>query len=279
MIKSARDSMKLRDKVAVVTGSSRGIGRAIALAFAKEGAHVVVNYYKNEEKAREVVKKIEEIGRRALSIRADVSDYKQVEEMADRVISEFGRVDILVNNAGILIKSPLEETSPRDWERVVSVNLNGVFFTMRAFGKRMLSGKGGSIINIASVAGYVPLVDAGAYSATKAAVIMLTKQAAVEWGPRGVRVNAICPGPVLTDLLLSEYTPKELEVRKKVTPATRLGDPEDIARLAVFLASDESRYITGEAYGIDGGLASSTYWILHKLLKKLSEETGYYEST
>ncbi len=179
-----------------------------------------------------------------------------------------GKVDVLVNNAGIIHKSPLEELELEDWNKVISVNLNGVFYTMRSFGVRMIHQGGGSIINIASVAGHVPLEGGGAYSASKAGVIMLTRQAAVEWGPKGVRVNAICPGPILTDMLRSEYSEEELKFRERVTPVGRLGDPKDVARLAVFLASDEASYVNGAIYDLDGGLAASTYSLLHELLRK-----------
>ncbi len=260
--------MKLEGKVAVVTGASRGIGRAIALEFAKEGANIVVNYRTRSEEAEEVVRRIEEIGRKALAVRADVSDPEQVEEMASLAFEEFGRVDVLVNNAGIIIKAPLEELAPEDWDRVISVNLNGVFYAMRSFGVRMMRQGGGSIINVASVAGHTPLEGGGAYSASKAGVIILTRQAAVEWGPKGIRVNAICPGPVLTDMLRSEYTEEELRRRERLTPAGRLGRPEDVAKLAVFLASDEASYITGAVYDVDGGLSASTYRLLHELLRQ-----------
>lgn len=256
----------LSGKVALVTGSSRGIGRAIATAFAEEGADVVVNYLRRDDLAQEVVREIESLGVRSFAVKADVSDPLQVEKMAAEVERRFGRLDVLVNNAGMLLKSPLEEVSVEDWNKVVAVNLNGVFYTMRAFAGLMIRNRGGSIINVASVAGYVPLILGGAYSASKAGVIMLTKQAAVEWGRYGIRVNAICPGPVETEMLRSEYTEEQLKIRKEIMPIRRLGRPEDVAKLAVFLASDESRYVTGEAYGIDGGMAVSTYWLINQLV-------------
>ncbi len=156
--------------------------------------------------------------------------------MASIAFDEFGKMDVLVNNAGIISKAPLEEVSPEEWDRVISVNLNGVFYAMRSFGIRMIRQGGGSIVNVASVAGHTSLEGGGAYSASKAGVIILTRQAAVEWGPKGIRVNAMCPGPVLTDMLMSEYTEEELRKRERLTPAGRLGRPEDVARLAVFLA-------------------------------------------
>ena len=173
-----------------------------------------------------------------------------------------------MNNAGIIRLGPLEDIPIRDWIRTVEVNLNGVYFPMRVFGSRMLKEGRGVIINVASVAGEIPLPGAGAYSPTKAAVIMLTRQAAMEWGPRGVRVNAICPGPIMTDLLLSEFSEEELEARKGIMPLRRLGLPEDVARLATYLASDDSSYVTGSCFPIDGGLGSSTYLIMKELLRE-----------
>jgi len=258
--------MKLKNKVSVITGGGRGIGRAISIAFAMEGADVIVNYYKSGKEAQEVVHKIREIGRDAYAIKADISNYNQVSRMADKIYSIFDKVDILVNNAGILISKPFLETSPEDWIRTISVNLNGVFYTIKIFGSRMALDGGGSIINISSIAGYTPLINGGAYSASKAGVILLTKQAALELGPKGIRVNAICPGPILTDMLLSEFSQDKLEKRKQLMPLRTLGSPEDVAKLAVFLASDESKYITGEAYGIDGGFSISTYYLLNKFL-------------
>ncbi len=259
--------MRLEGKVAVITGASRGIGRAIALEFAREGADMVVNYRTRAEEAEKVVEEIRRMGRRAVAVRADVSNPDQVEEMASTAFEEFGKVDVLVNNAGIIAKAPLEELTPDEWDRVISVNLNGVFYTMRSFGTRMIRQGGGSIVNIASVAGHTPLEGGGAYSASKAGVIMLTRQAALEWGPKGIRVNAICPGPILTDMLRSEYTEEELRRRERLTPVGRLGVPEDVAKLAAFLASDDASYITGAVYDVDGGLSGSTYRLLHELLR------------
>jgi len=260
--------MKLLNKVAVITGGGRGIGKAIALEFAREGAYIIVNYKKSRGEAYKVVEEANKLGVSALAVYADVSKYKDVLNMAKTVLNKYGKVDILVNNAGVLINKKLLETSVREWTKVVNVNLNGVFYTIKVFGKIMVSNGGGSIINIASVAGYIPLMNGGAYSASKAAVIMLTKQAALELASKGIRVNAICPGPIKTDMLLSEYTERELRIRERYMPLMRIADPIDVAKLAVFLASDDSKYITGEAYGIDGGFAISTYLLLNKLLKR-----------
>lgn len=259
--------MKLDGKVALITGGSRGIGRAIALAFAKEGANLVVNYSREDLKAKEVVESATSLGVRAIAVKADVSNPAQVEEMERRVRSEFGRLDILVNSAGITIRRPLEEVTYDDWRKVMGVNLDGTFYVMRTFFKLMAESGGGSIINIASVAGFLPMVGSGAYSPSKAGVIMLTKLAAAEWAKHGIRVNAICPGPIETDMLREEFTEEELEVRKKLIPLGRLGKTDDVVKLALFLASDDSSYVTGEAFGVDGGMAISYYLLMEKFLK------------
>ena len=265
--------MRLENRVAVVTGGSRGIGRAIAIRFAEEGADIVVNYSKSRREAEETVESISNLERRAVALKADVSNPAEVEDMAEKVIKEFGRVDILVNNAGVLSPPrPLEEVSYEEWMRTVDINLNGVFFCTKNFGKYMIKQKKGCIINIASSAGVAPLNLGGAYSVTKAGVIMLTRQAAIEWARYGVRVNAICPGPIKTQMILSRYTPEELRARIETLPLGRIGEPREVAELALFLASDESEYITGQAIGIDGGLTQSTYWVMKRLMKKLLEK-------
>ncbi|MCS7102686.1 MAG: 3-oxoacyl-ACP reductase FabG [Candidatus Korarchaeum sp.] len=259
--------MKLDGKVALVTGASRGIGRAIALSFAKEGANLIVNYSSNDSKAKEVVNLANSLGVRALMVRADISNPVQVEGMERLVREEFGRLDVLVNSAGIVLRRPLEKVPYEEWKRVIEVNLNGTFYVMRAFFKLMADSGGGSIINIASAAGILPMVDSGAYSSSKAGVIMLTKQAAAEWAKYAIRVNAICPGPIETDMLREEFTEEQLEIRKKLIPLGRLGSTEDVAKLALFLASDDSNYITGEAFGVDGGMSVGYYLLIEKLLK------------
>lgn len=259
--------MKLDGKVALVTGSSRGIGRAIALAFAREGADIIINYSKNDSKAKEVVDSARSLGVRALMVKADVSNPAQVEEMERIVRSEFGRLDVLVNSAGITARRPLEDVPHDEWRRVIEVNLNGTFYVMRTFFRLMAESGGGSIINIASIAGILPMVGSGAYSPSKAGVIMLTKQAAAEWAKYGIRVNAICPGPIETDMLREEFTEEQLEIRKRLIPLGRLGSTDDIVKIAIFLASDDSSYITGEAFGVDGGMSVSYYLLTEKFLR------------
>ena len=260
--------MKLQGKVAVVTGGGTGIGRAIALAFAEEGADVAVNYSKSKSEAEEVAETIKAKGRKAVAIQADVSDAEQVDAMAEHVINEFGKVDILVNNAGILPGGALEDLPRERWLKTVAINLNGVFFCTQVFGKHMIRQKSGVIINISSTAGLIPLVYGGAYSATKAAVVILTRQTALEWAKHNIRANAICPGPVKTRLILDRYSPEVLEARNRAIPFGRPAEPEEVARLAVFLASDDAKYITGQAIAIDGGLTHSVY----RLVRQVSGE-------
>lgn len=244
--------MRLKDKVAIVTGAGQGIGRGIALALAREGAKVVVSDI--SDKASEVVKEIEDLGSEALAVKADVRDSGKTEEMAKAAIDKFGRIDILVNNAGIYPFKPLIEMTEGDWDRVLGVNLKGVFNCTKAVLPKMIEQKSGSIINISSIAGsvvgYSNLVH---YSASKAGMLGFTRAAALELAQYGIRVNAIAPGAVETPgtKALGEEPLKQIE---QTIPLRRIGQPEDIANLVVFLASDESSYITGQLIIADGGL-------------------------
>ena len=252
--------MKLDGKVALVTGASRGIGRAIALTYAVEGAKVAVNYINNEEKAEEVVSEIVGNGGEAFHVKADVSKTDEVKRMVDSVISRFGKIDILVNNAGILIPTMLMETSDEDWERVVDINLKGPFICTREAAKGMIEHGYGKIINTSSISGFgcAPLGE-GAYGATKAGLIMLTSVFAQELGPKGINVNAIAPGWIKTDMTVGKSGPEEdAKVNKRkaeLAAMRRIGDPQDIANLALYLASDESNFITGQTIVADGGRA------------------------
>lgn len=240
--------MRLKNKVAIVTGSSRGIGKAIALAFAREGAKVVVNYVRSEDKAKELVKRIEALNSMGMAIKADVSKPEEVENMVNRVREKFGRIDILVNNAGIgahLVKgSDIEK-----WDKIMDVNLKGVFLCCRAVAKVMLKQKSGSIINISSIGGIRAGISSLYYSVSKAGVIMLTKCLALELAPY-VRVNSIAPGYIKTPMMAR--TLSEEEIIKSI-PLRRLGTPEDVANVAVFLASSDSDHITGQVIAVDGG--------------------------
>lgn len=251
-------SGRLEGRVALVTGSSRGIGRAIALTFAREGADVAVNYVRAKEKAEEVVEKIKSMGRRAIALKANVADKGEVEAMVEKVVEEFGKIEILVNNAGVLYLGELLNMSDEQFDEMIDINVKGVLYCSREAAKYMVKNRYGKIINIASNAGIgTAFKGTTPYAATKAAVIMLTKRFAFELGPYGINVNAIAPGLILTDLIRAGRSPEELE---KVIESTakksvlgRVGRPEDIANVALFLASDESSFITGQVIVADGG--------------------------
>lgn len=243
--------MKLEGKVAIVTGAGRGIGKGIALALAKEGAKVVVTDISDE--TREVVKEIGAAGSTGFATKIDVSSYRDAEKMGKEVIKKFGKIDILVNNAGIYPFKPLIEMTEKDWDKVIGINLKGVFNCTKAVIPKMIEQKGGNIVNIASIAGavigYANLVH---YSASKGGVLGFTRAAALELAPHGIRVNAIAPGAVLTPgvQVVGEDMIKQIE---QSNPLKIIGQPEDIANLVIFLASDESRYMTGQLVVCDGG--------------------------
>jgi len=247
--------MKLDNKTAIVTGARRGIGRAIALALAKEGANVVVSDISQED-CQKVVTEIEGFGRKGLALKCNVTSRAEVEDMVRRAVAEFGRVDILVNNAGILSFKPFLELTDEDWDNTLNVNLKGQFLCARAAAKEMAENKWGRIINIASISSggcgiAFPLI--AHYTASKGGVMALTEALALELTPQGINVNAICPGAIDTDMAKGTKESGQLEQVLLRIPKGRLGQPEDIANLAVFLASDESDYITGAAIVIDGG--------------------------
>ncbi len=262
--------MKLGGKTAVVTGASQGIGRGIALGLAEAGADVVVNCDRSVDKAEAVAQEVRTQGRRALVIQADVSSSADVQRMLQEALQAFGHIDILVNNAGLFINSPMEDVKEEDWERVMAVNVKGVFLCCQAVGKHMIARQaGGSIINIASIAGVLPEVNGAAYSPSKAAVLALTRLLAIEWAKHGIRVNAINPGAVLTPLQRASYPSERLlQARSSAIPMCRHGTPEEMAKVAVFLASDDSSYITGESIAADGGSLCSMYYLVHKLAEQ-----------
>jgi len=249
-----RRAMLLAKKVALVTGSSRGIGRAVALEMAQEGADVVVNYALSEERAKEVAGAIETLGRKALVVKADVSRFDQVEAMRRKIIEEFGGVDILVNNAGVHHHLKSWEIDQTEWNRVLDVNLDGTFFCSRAFSAEMRAKKWGRIINISSIVAFVGTDHEAHYGASKAAVVGLTRSLALELAPYNITVNAISPGLIQTDMTASatdEQRRRELEL----VPLGRIGQPEDIAYTAVFLASERAGFITGQTIHVNGGEA------------------------
>ena len=256
--------MRLINKVALVTGAGSGIGRAIALAFAREGADIMIADV-NLGEADRVGEQIKALGHRALAVKADVSSRIDVNRLVDETLKAFGRIDILVNNAGILKAAPIESLSEQDWDRVIDVNLKGVFLCSQTVGREMIKRKEGRIVNIASISGETPEVWSGAYSPSKAGVISLTQQMAIEWAQYNVRVNAISPGAVLTTMTQLSYpTSEAYERRRKTIPLNRFAEPDDIAKAAVFLSSDESSYITGEILHVDGGQQASVFFLIGK---------------
>ena len=243
----------LKNKIALITGAGRGIGRAIAIALAKEGAEVVINYNGSEERAKEVKQTIEENGGKASIYKCNVSDFTACEAMIKDIVKEYGHLDILVNNAGITKDGLIMKMKEEDFDSVLNVNLKGTFNTIRHSARQMLKQRSGKIINISSVSGILGNVGQANYAASKAGVIGLTKTMARELGSRGITVNAIAPGFVDTEMteVLSE------EIRENACKQIilgRFGKPEDIANTAVFLASDKADYITGQVISVDGGM-------------------------
>ena len=250
------DKFKLDGKVAIVTGGGRGLGRAIALALAEAGADVTVSA--RTKKQIEAVKgEIEALGKNALAIPTDVRKADQIDHMVEKTVSDLGRVDILVNNAGILGYSWLRELDEKNWHNVLDTNLTSVFLCTKAVGKHLIEQKSGKVVNVSSAAGIVGAPRQTHYHSSKAGVILFTKALALEWNRYNINVNAIAPGYFLTNLTKPMTLDKKYyqETLKKI-PLRRLGDPDEIGPLAVYLASDASSYMTGETIVIDGGVTA-----------------------
>lgn len=245
--------MKVEGKAAIVTGASRGIGREIALELAREGANVVVNYAGSEAKANEVVEEIRSLGREAFAFQCNVSDADSVQEMVKETINQFGKLDILVNNAGITRDNLLMRMKEDEWDDVININLKGVFLCTKAVTRQMMKQRSGRIINISSIVGVSGNPGQANYVAAKSGVIGLTKTTAKELATRGITVNAVAPGFITTDMTdkLSEEVKAQM---LGVIPLARFGEPRDIARTVIFLASDDSSYMTGQTLHIDGGM-------------------------
>ena len=251
---------RLSGKVALITGGGTGIGRACALQFSREGARVAVAGRRREPLAA-VVAEIQAAGGQALSASCDVAKSDQVERTIRGVVAQFGALHVLVNNAGILHVGSIEETSEAEWDRLIDVDLKGVFLASRAALPELRKSGGGTIVNIGSVLGLVGMKKRAAYAAAKGGVTMLTKAMALDHAQEGIRVNCICPAIVETDLvqtILSQAPDREAAARLRTAqiPLGRMGKPEDVAALAVFLASEESSWLTGAAIALDGGLTA-----------------------
>lgn len=245
--------MGLTGKTAVVTGGSRGIGRAICIELAKQGANVVVNYSGSEDKAKQVVSEIEQLGAKAIAVQANVADSAAVDSMMKQAIEVFGTLDILVNNAGITRDNLLMRMKEQEWDEVVDTNLKGVFLCTKAVTRQMMKQRAGRIINISSIVGVAGNPGQANYVAAKAGVIGLTKTCAQELASRNILVNAIAPGFITTEM--TDSLPEELkEAMLKQIPLAKLGQPEDVAKAVVFFASNQANYITGQTLHIDGGL-------------------------
>lgn len=245
---------KLEGKTAVVTGASRGIGRAIALELAKEGANVVVNYSGSKEKAEEVVEEILKMGQKAIAVQANVADNESVQNLMKTALDEFGSIDILVNNAGITRDNLLMRMKEDEWDDVIETNLKGVFLCTKAVTRQMMKQRSGRIINIASVVGVTGNAGQANYTAAKAGVIGLTKTTARELASRNILVNAVAPGFITTEM--TDALPEEVKnTMLSQIPLSKFGKPEHVAKAVVFLASDDAEYITGQVLHVDGGIA------------------------
>ncbi|WP_174727359.1 SDR family NAD(P)-dependent oxidoreductase [Mesobacillus harenae] len=250
--------MKLKDKVAIVTGSSKGLGKAIALGLADEGADVLVNYHSSKEEAEKVVQEIEKKGRRALLFKADTKSKKQVTDMVSFVVEQWGKIDILVNNAGVMYNTPFLEIEEEEWDKQLDTNVKGYFLCAQAVGLKMKGQGSGKIINISSTRQVQAWPGNLHYCASKGAIYMMTRVMALELAPLGIQVNSIAPGTIITELNQANFS-DETKRNERIgrIPVGRFGEPEDLVGATVLLASNESDFINGASLMIDGG---QTIW-------------------
>ena len=249
--------MRLEGKTALVTGSSSGIGEAIALRFAREGADVVVHYHSGGDEARKTVAEIEKLGRTSVALGANVGDADEAQRLVQEATEALGRLDILVNNAGVEIREPFLDVSPQHYDLVMNVNLKGAFFAAQAAAKLMIdAGGGGRIINVSSIHEDVAFLHYGTYTASKGGMRMLTRTICQELAPHGITVNNIAPGAIATPINKRTLGDGDLlHALQDAIPSGRLGEPDEVASVAVFLASDDAAYVTGSTYYIDGGMS------------------------
>ncbi len=243
----------LENKIAVVTGGSRGIGREVVLTLAKQGADIVVNYTSNSTAADEVVELVTALGRKAIAVKADVSIAADVENLIKETEEKLGKIDILINNAGITRDGLLIRMKENDWDDVLDINLKGTFLTTKLIGKKMLKQRSGRIVNLTSVVGLMGNAGQANYAASKAGVIGFTKSVAKEFASRGITVNAVAPGFIKSDMT-EKLSDEVKESYSKAIPLGRMGDAQDVANLVSFLVSDLSIYITGQTIQVDGGM-------------------------
>jgi len=244
--------VRLKDKVALVTGGARGIGQAIAMTFANEGADIVIADV-NLGVAQKTASEIEALGRKAMALEMDVTSYERVEEGVNKILDKMGKVDILVNNAGITKDNLLLRMSPADWDAVINVNLKGTFNCIKAVTRPMIKQRSGKIISIASIIGLMGNPGQANYAASKAGIIALTKTVAKELASRNINANAVAPGFIQTEM--TAKLPEDIKKKMmEAIPLAKLGTPQDVANVCLFLASEESNYITGQTITIDGGM-------------------------
>ena len=245
--------------MALVTGAGSGIGHAVATRLGLEGARVAVNYFGDEDEAERLAAELSECCSRSLAVQADVSAPGEVDAMVERVSEELGQVGVLVNNAGVNVAAPLLDVTDDDWNRILAVNLTGSFLCLRACGRVMREAGGGTVVNVSSVHEDLPFPNGSAYAASKGGLRMLMRNAAFELAPYGIRVNNVAPGPIATpanEQALGD--PATQRLVRDVVPLARWGEPEEVAEVVLFLASNRSRYVTGATYSVDGGLLRHT---------------------
>lgn len=243
---------KLKGKVAIITGSSRGIGRAIAEQLSDLGAKVIVNYSSSPDEAAAVVEAIIQKGGDAIAVHADLGKVHEIEEMFAKALARFGRVDILINNAAVMITNPLAEVTEAEYDKQFAVNVKGIFFACQQAMKHMENN--GRIVNISTAGTKLMFPEMSVYTGTKGAVEQLTRQLAKEFGPKQITINAVAPGPVFTEHFKEGKTEEEIEFMKSMNAFGRIGIPEDIANVIEFLVSDQSQWVTGQTLHVNGGL-------------------------